>query len=60
MKVSIITAVLNNRDSIEDSIRSVLSQKYEDIEYIVVDGASSDGTIEIIRKYQDKIAKFVS
>jgi glycosyltransferase len=60
MKVSIITAVLNNRDTIEDSIRSVLSQKYEDIEYIVVDGASSDGTVEIIQKYQDKIAKFVS
>ena len=51
MKVSIITAALNNRDTIEDSILSVLSQKYDDIEYIVVDGGSTDGTVEVIRKY---------
>jgi len=51
VKVSIITASFNNLDTIEDTIRSVLSQKYEDIEYIVVDGASSDGTVEIVKKY---------
>ena len=60
MKVSIITASFNNRDTIEDSIRSVLSQKYENIEYIVVDGGSSDGTVEIVKKYHEKIAKFIS
>ncbi len=60
MKVSIITASFNNRDTIEDSIRSVLSQKYENVEYIVVDGGSSDGSLEIIKRYQDKIAKWVS
>lgn len=60
MKISIITASLNNCDTIEDSIRSVLSQKYENIEYIVVDGASSDGTLEIVKKYRDRIAKFTS
>ncbi|MBI4683274.1 MAG: glycosyltransferase [Nitrospirae bacterium] len=60
MKVSIITAAFNNCNTIEDSIRSVLSQKYENIEYIVVDGASSDGTVEIIKKYQDRIANFTS
>lgn len=60
MKVSIITASLNNFSTIEGSIRSVLSQKYENIEYIVVDGASSDGTLDIVKKYQDRIAKFTS
>jgi glycosyltransferase len=60
MKVSIITSVYNNKATIEDAIESVFSQTYENIEYIVVDGASSDGTVEVIQKYADKIAAFVS
>lgn len=60
MKVSIITSVWNNEKTIEDAIKSVLSQNYPNIEYIVVDGASKDGTINIIKKYEDKISKFVS
>lgn len=60
MKVSIITVVWNNKDTIRDAIESVLNQTYKDIEYIIVDGASSDGTIEIIQNYGDKITKFVS
>ncbi|MBD3797018.1 MAG: glycosyltransferase [Campylobacterales bacterium] len=60
MKISIITSVYNNASTIEDAIRSVLSQDYSDIEYIVVDGASSDGTVEIIKKYEGQISKFVS
>lgn len=60
MKVSIITAVFNNFDTIEDTIISVLSQKYEDIEYIIIDGGSTDGTLEIINKYRDKISRWVS
>lgn len=60
MKISIITASFNNRDTIEDSIQSVLSQKYENIEYIVVDGGSSDGTVDVVNKYQGRIAKFTS
>lgn len=60
MKVSIITVCYNSVDTIEDAIKSVLSQSYPDIEYIVVDGGSTDGTLEIIGKYRDKIAKFVS
>jgi glycosyltransferase len=60
MKVSIITSVWNNKNTIEDAIKSVLSQNYSDIEYIVVDGASSDGTIEVIKKYEYKISTFVS
>lgn len=60
MKVSIITSVYNNEKTIEDAIKSVLSQDYSDIEYIVVDGASKDSTVEVIKKYEDKISKFVS
>ncbi len=55
MKVTIITVVLNNKDYIEDCIKSVVSQHYKDIEYIIIDGGSTDGTIDIIKKYEDKI-----
>ncbi|MCC9168220.1 glycosyltransferase family 2 protein [Pontibacter harenae] len=60
MKVSIITIVYNNRETIADAINSVLNQSYPDIEYIVVDGLSTDGTVEVIRSYGHKISKFVS
>ena len=60
MKVSIITSVYNNEKTIEDAIKSVLSQTYSNIEYIVVDGASKDGTVDVIKKYEDKISTFVS
>ena len=51
MKISIITSVYNNKETIAEAIESVLSQTYENIEYIVVDGASTDGTVDIIEKY---------
>jgi len=60
MKVSIITVCFNSADTIEDTIKSVLSQDYEDIEYIVVDGGSSDRTLEVIDKYDDKIFKHIT
>jgi len=60
MKISIITVVWNNKKTIKDAIDSVLSQTYRDIEYIIVDGASTDGTIEIVKSYGDKISKFIS
>lgn len=60
MKISIITVVLNNKDTIADTIDSVLGQSYEDIEYIIVDGKSSDGTAAIISSYKDRIDKFIS
>ena len=50
MKVSIITVCFNSAKTIEDTINSVLNQDYLDIEYIVIDGGSSDGTQDIIQK----------
>jgi glycosyltransferase len=60
MKISIITAVYNNENTIEDAIKSVLSQTHDDIEYILIDGASSDKTLDIVNKYKDKIDTIVS
>ena len=60
MKISIITTVYNNKQHIEKAILSVLSQTYHDIEYIVIDGGSSDGTVDVIKKYSNKIDKFIS
>ncbi|MFB0524359.1 MAG: glycosyltransferase family 2 protein, partial [Phycisphaerae bacterium] len=47
-------------EKIEDTIRSVLSQDYKNIEHIIVDGGSTDGTLNIIKKYQDQIHKYIS
>ncbi|MGO4770126.1 glycosyltransferase family 2 protein [Flavobacterium sp. W22_SRS_FK3] len=60
MKVSVITVCYNRKDTIEQSINSVLDQDYPDIEYIVIDGNSSDGTKDIIKSYADKIANYIS
>lgn len=60
MKVSIITVVFNNRKTIKDTIVSVLSQSYQDIEYIIIDGASNDGTFDIINEFKDNVSKVVS
>lgn len=59
-KVSIITVVYNNVKYIRSAIDSVLSQTYQNIEYIVIDGGSKDGTVEIIEEYKDQISIFVS
>lgn len=60
MKFSIITVVWNNKDTIKDALDSVLVQTYKNIEYIIIDGASTDGTVEIIQSYDNKIIKFIS
>jgi glycosyltransferase involved in cell wall biosynthesis len=60
MKISIITVVYNAVETLEKSILSVISQGYSNIEYIIIDGGSTDGTIEIIEKYKSKISYFIS
>lgn len=60
MKISVITAVYNNAGGIKEAIDSIQSQKDVDIEIVVVDGGSSDGTVEILEGYRDRIDIFVS
>lgn len=60
MKVSVTTVCLNSVATIEDTIRSILSQDYKHIEYIIIDGGSTDGTLKIIKKYRDRIHKYIS
>lgn len=60
MKLSIITVCFNSASTIRDTIESVLSQDYGDIEYIVVDGCSKDGTQAIVESYGGRISRFVS
>ncbi len=59
-KVSIITAAYNSAQTIGDTIESVLKQTYQNIEHIIVDGASTDNTVEIVKNYGNKIAKIIS
>lgn len=59
-KISIITACFNSEKTIEQTIQSVLNQTYKNIEYIIIDGASTDGTMEIVDKYRERIDVIVS
>ena len=58
--VTVITVVFNGETYLEETIRSVIRQTYENVEYIIIDGGSSDGTLEIIRKYEHAIDYWVS
>jgi glycosyltransferase involved in cell wall biosynthesis len=58
--LSVITVVYNNVKDIERTMLSVLGQTYTNIEYIVVDGKSTDGTLQVVEKYKDRIAKLIS
>jgi len=58
--ISIITPSYNQGQYIEETIRSVLLQDYPNIEYIIIDGGSNDSSVEVIKKYENKIAYFVS
>jgi len=60
LKISIITVCYNAEKTIENTIRSVISQTYKYIEYIIIDGASTDGTLNIIKRYKDNIDVLVS
>ena len=59
MKISIITVSFNSAKTIRQTIESVLAQDYDDLEYIVIDGASKDGTVEILKSFGNKIT-FIS
>lgn len=60
MKISIITVVFNNEQTIECAIKSVLAQSYKNLEYIIVDGGSTDNTLKIINAYKSSIGKIIS
>lgn len=60
MKISIITSCYNRATTIRSAIESVLAQDYNDIEFIVVDGSSTDGSLDIIREYADRISIIIS
>jgi len=59
-KISIITIVYNGISTIEKTIKSIAAQSYPNVEYIVVDGGSNDGTIDIVKNYSDSVSKWVS
>lgn len=60
MKVSIVTVVYNNAATVSQAVESVLAQDHPDIEYIVIDGGSKDGTLDVLARYRDRIAVLVS
>jgi glycosyltransferase involved in cell wall biosynthesis len=60
MKISIITVVYNRERTIERAIQSAINQSYKNIEYIIIDGASKDATMQVVNRYKDQIAVIVS
>lgn len=60
MKISIITVCYNSDKTIEKTIKSVISQTYDNVEYIIIDGKSKDTTVDIIKQYETNVSKWVS
>jgi glycosyltransferase involved in cell wall biosynthesis len=60
MKISIVTVCFNSADTVEDTIRSVLTQTHDEVEHVIVDGGSTDGTLEILAEYRDRVDTIVS
>lgn len=58
--ISVVTVTFNAADILEETIRSVVNQTYPRVEYIIIDGGSTDNTLDIIKKYQDKISYSIS
>lgn len=58
--ISILTVVYNGEDILEQTIKSVISQSYDNIEYIIIDGGSTDKTLDVVKKYEDKIDYWIS
>ena len=60
MKISVITVCLDSEMTIENTIKSVVNQDYNDIEFIIIDGKSKDRTLNILEKYKHKITRIIS
>ena len=60
MKVTLLTVTYNSKSHLEECIHSVIGQTYTDIEHIIIDAASTDGTLDIIRCYENQIARWIS
>ena len=60
MKISIITITYNSEKTLENTIKSVIGQNYDDLEYIIIDGGSKDGTLKIAEQYKKYISVIVS
>jgi glycosyltransferase involved in cell wall biosynthesis len=59
-KLTVVTIVYNNVRDIERTVLSVLNQTYPNIEYLIIDGSSTDGTLELLKKYEGRLAKLIS